>query len=204
MILVYTRKLKMEVKELSYRFGQRLLFNNLTFNTVDNPLIIIEGKNGSGKSTLLKVLLGILRTQSGSVVASESIGYVPDSSEPYFVGMSPEVLFVFIQKQFRIERNFFEKHLSELKERFRLDNSIISKSILSLSLGERKKVMLIASFLTDAQLFIMDEPFSGLDEASLSELFKLISELLNVGKTFIIVTHGYSDKFSEKRKIIYL
>lgn len=85
----------MEVKNLSYAYGPKQLFSNISFNTVDTPLVIIEGKNGSGKSTLLKVLLGIKKVQSGQVISGDSIGYVPDSSEVYFVGMSPEVLFHF-------------------------------------------------------------------------------------------------------------
>lgn len=194
----------MEVKNLSYAYGQKQLFSNISFNTVDTPLVIIEGKNGSGKSTLLKVLLGIKKVQSGQVISEDSIGYVPDSSEVYFVGMSPEVLFHFLKKQFRIEDTYFTNRLTELKEKFNVNDSTMSQTIQSLSLGEKKKIMLIATFLTDAKLYVMDEPFSGLDENSLKELYELIRQSLQSGKEFIIVTHGYSDKLPAQRKMIYL
>lgn len=80
----------------------------------------------------------------------------------------------------------------------------MSQTIQSLSLGEKKKIMLIATFLTDAKLYVMDEPFSGLDENSLKELYELIGQSLQSGKEFIIVTHGHSDKLPAQSKTIYL
>lgn len=129
----------MKVKGISFRYGKKELFSNISFNTNDHQLIIIEGRNGVGKSTLLKVLLGIKKQQEGSIVRNESIGYVPDSSEQYFVGMSPEILFRFIQEQFQIEKDFFYKQLTELKEKFLIREATLNQTILSLSLGEKKK-----------------------------------------------------------------
>lgn len=194
----------MEAKNLSYTHNQKQFFSNITFNTADNPLIVIEGKNGTGKSTLLKVLLGIRKIQSGQVISDESIGYVPDSSETYFVGMSPQVLFHFLKKQFSISEDVFERRLSDLKKRFNFRDQLMSKAIQTLSLGEKKKVMLISAFLTDPELFVMDEPFSGLDENSLRELATLISDSLNEGKEFIIVTHGHDELLPSQKEMIYL
>lgn len=194
----------MEVKNLSYTHNQKQFFSNISFNTVDNPLIVIEGKNGTGKSTLLKVILGIKKIQLGQVICDESIGYVPDSSEAYFIGMSPQILFHFLKKQFDISDDVFDSRLADLKKRFNIKDNLMSKTIQNLSLGEKKKVMIIAAFLTEPKLYIMDEPFSGLDENSLIELSNLISDSLNRGKGFIIVTHGYDDLLPNEKKMIYL
>ncbi|MCK3942262.1 ATP-binding cassette domain-containing protein [Streptococcus suis] len=194
----------MEVKNLSYTHNQKKIFSNISFNTADNPLIVIEGKNGTGKSTLLKVLLGIRKIQSGQVISDESIGYVPDSSETYFVGMSPQVLFHFLKRQFAISEAVFEKRLSDLIKRFNFSESLMSKTIQNLSLGEKKKVMLISAFLIEPKLFVMDEPFSGLDENSLEELSILITDSLKQGKVFIIVTHGYDELLPSQKQMIYL
>ena len=87
---------KMKVENISYKINSRILFNNISFDTSNSGLTLITGKNGSGKSTLLKVLLGIVHPSSGSLISNEKISYVPDSSDNYFIGLSPNLLFEFL------------------------------------------------------------------------------------------------------------
>ena len=180
---------KMKVENISYRINSRILFNNISFDTSNSGLTLITGKNGSGKSTLLKVLLGIVQPYSGSLISKEKVSYVPDSSDNYFIGLSPNLLFEFLQKQFFIETNLFEERLRELREQFYLNEKLMTQTIQSLSLGEKKKVMLIAAFLLDSGLYVMDEPLSGLDQISVENLLQLMEQKINLGKHFIIVSH---------------
>ena len=180
---------KMKVENISYRINSRILFNNISFDTSNSGLTLITGKNGSGKSTLLKVLLGIVQPYSGSLISEEKVSYVPDSSDNYFIGLSPTLLFEFLQKQFFIETNLFEERLRELREQFYLNEKLMTQTIQSLSLGEKKKVMLIAAFLLDSDLYVMDEPLSGLDQISVENLLQLMEQKINLGKHFIIVSH---------------
>ncbi len=180
---------KMKVENISYRINSRILFNNISFDTSNSGLTLITGKNGSGKSTLLKVLLGIVQPYSGSLISEEKVSYVPDSSDNYFIGLSPNLLFEFLQKQFFIETNLFEERLRELREQFYLNEKLMTQTIQSLSLGEKKKVMLIAAFLLDSDLYVMDEPLSGLDQISVENLLQLMEQKINLGKHFIIVSH---------------
>lgn len=180
---------KMKVENISYRINSRILFNNISFDTSNSGLTLITGKNGAGKSTLLKVLLGIVQPYSGSLISEEKVSYVPDSSDNYFIGLSPNLLFGFLQKQFFIETNLFEERLRELREQFYLNEKLMTQTIQSLSLGEKKKVMLIAAFLLDSDLYVMDEPLSGLDQISVENLLQLMEQKINLGKHFIIVSH---------------
>ena len=173
---------KMKVENISYRINSRILFNNISFDTSNSGLTLITGKNGSGKSTLLKVLLGIVQPYSGSLISEEKVSYVPDSSDNYFIGLSPNLLFGFLQKQFFIETNLFEERLRELREQFYLNEKLMTQTIQSLSLGEKKKVMLIAAFLLDSDLYVMDEPLSGLDQISVENLLQLMEQKINLGK----------------------
>ena len=91
---------KMKVENISYRVNSRILFDHISFDTSNSGLTLITGKNGAGKSTLLKVLLGIVQPYSGSLISDEKVSYVPDSSDNYFIGLSPNLLFEFLQKQF--------------------------------------------------------------------------------------------------------
>ena len=195
---------KMKVENISYRINSRILFNNISFDTSNSGLTLITGKNGSGKSTLLKVLLGIVQPYSGSLISEEKVSYVPDSSDNYFIGLSPNLLFEFLQKQFFIETNLFEERLRELREQFYLNEKLMTQTIQSLSLGEKKKVMLIAAFLLDSDLYIMDEPLSGLDQISVENLVQLMEQKINVGKHFIIVSHERQEILPTVDQIISL
>ena len=195
---------KMKVENISYRINSRILFNNISFDTSNSGLTLITGKNGSGKSTLLKVLLGIVHPSSGSFISNEKISYVPDSSDNYFIGLSPNLLFEFLQKQFFIETNLFEERLRELREQFYLNEKLMTQTIQSLSLGEKKKVMLIAAFLLDSDLYVMDEPLSGLDQISVENLLHLMEQKINLGKHFIIVSHERQEILPTVDQIISL
>ena len=195
---------KMKVENISYRINSRILFNNISFDTSNSGLTLIIGKNGSGKSTLLKVLLGIVQPYSGSLISEEKVSYVPDSSDNYFIGLSPNLLFGFLQKQFFIETNLFEERLRELREQFYLNEKLMTQTIQSLSLGEKKKVMLIAAFLLDSDLYVMDEPLSGLDQISVENLLQLMEQKINLGKHFIIVSHERQEILPTVDQIISL
>lgn len=195
---------KMKVENISYRINSRILFNNISFDTSNSGLTLITGKNGSGKSTLLKVLLGIVQPYSGSLISKEKVSYVPDSSDNYFIGLSPNLLFGFLQKQFFIETNLFEERLRELREQFYLNEKLMTQTIQSLSLGEKKKVMLIAAFLLNSDLYVMDEPLSGLDQISVENLLQLMEQKINLGKHFIIVSHERQEILPTVDQIISL
>ena len=195
---------KMKVENISYKINSQILFNNISFDTSNSGLTLITGKNGSGKSTLLKVLLGIVHPSSGSLISNEKISYVPDSSDNYFIGLSPNLLFEFLKKQFFIETNLFNRRLKELREQFYLNEKLMTQTIQSLSLGEKKKVMLIAAFLLDSDLYIMDEPLSGLDQISVENLIHLIEQKINLGKHFIIVSHERQEILPTVDQIISL
>ena len=195
---------KMKVENISYRINSRILFNNISFDTSNSGLTLITGKNGSGKSTLLKVLLGIVQPYSGSLISEEKVSYVPDSSDNYFIGLSPNLLFEFLQKQFFIETNLFEERLRELREQFYLNEKLMTQTIQSLSLGEKKKEMLIAAFLLDSDLYVMDEPLSGLDQISVENLLQLMEQKINLGKHFIIVSHERQEILPTVDQIISL
>ena len=195
---------KMKVENISYRINSRILFNNISFDTSNSGLTLITGKNGSGKSTLLKVLLGIVQPYSGSLISEEKVSYVPDSSDNYFIGLSPNLLFEFLKKQFFIETNLFNRRLKELREQFYLNEKLMTQTIQSLSLGEKKKVMLIAAFLLDSDLYVMDEPLSGLDQISVENLLQLMEQKINLGKHFIIVSHERQEILPTVDQIISL
>lgn len=155
----------------------------------DSGLLMITGPNGAGKSTLLKILSGIIKPTSGTIVNELSLAFVPDSSENYFVGLSPKVYFNFLRIELKIELGDFDERINSLKERLNYSDELLNREINSLSLGEKKKTMLIGAFLVNPDLYLMDEPLSGLDKESLENLITIIEEKRVEGKKFIIISH---------------
>ena len=188
----------------TYDAGKKIALQDFNIEVPQGSIYGLLGPNGAGKSTLLKVLLGIVQPYSGSLISDEKVSYVPDSSDNYFIGLSPNLLFGFLQKQFFIETNLFEERLRELREQFYLNEKLMTQTIQSLSLGEKKKVMLIAAFLLDSDLYVMDEPLSGLDQVSVENLIHLIEQKINLGKHFIIISHERQEILPTVDQIISL
>lgn len=181
----------MKVSNLSYHARGKQVFSAITFDIVDSPLVLITGKNGTGKSTLLKVLLGVLTPSQGQVSRNGRISYVPDSSEQYFVGMTPQIFFYFLGRQYGLAASQLDERIQQLSQEFSFAETLLDQTIKTLSLGQQKKTMLIAAFLAEPDVIVMDEPFSGLDEDSQSYLAEKIKDQLNLGRQFIIVTHDH-------------
>ncbi|MBE9897079.1 ATP-binding cassette domain-containing protein [Enterococcus casseliflavus] len=185
----------MKVNDLTITIHGKTIINDLSFEFNTAGKLLIVGKNGAGKSTLMKVLVGMVKPSKGKVIHNETIGYVPDSSEKYFVGMSPEIYFNFL----RINTSnsvCFDTRLISLIKKYSFSEGLMKKKINDLSLGEQKKVMIIGAFLLDPSMYLMDEPLSGLDKKSAETLIEMIDQLTNEGRKFIIISHDDNEKFS--------
>ncbi|WP_025869184.1 ATP-binding cassette domain-containing protein [Enterococcus crotali] len=163
----------MRVENITYYMTAQKRIEHFTYDMASHSLTLIVGKNGTGKSTLLKLMAGILTPDSGQIIQTERTSYVPDSSENYFKGVTPLFYFNFLRSEFRIEKDFFNSRLIELMEIFNFSERLMTSEMGSLSLGEKKKVMLIGAFLNDSKLYLMDEPTSGLDQESLGNFLQI-------------------------------
>lgn len=179
----------MYLKKISYYNSGKKIINDITFSMINTRLLIIKGSNGSGKSTLLKILAGIYSPSSGEILRLSTFAYVPDSTNSYFVGISPNMFFSFLKLELKINSNYFEKNLEFLMKKLNLKEENLYRCINTLSLGEKKIVMLIAAFLINPEIYIMDEPFSGLDKDTVNNLIGLIEKKIEDNRKFIIASH---------------
>lgn len=194
----------MRAENITYYITAQKKIEHFTYDSSSHSLTLIVGNNGTGKSTLLKLMAGILLPDSGQIIQAEKTSYVPDSSENYFKGVTPLFYFNFLRSEFRIEKNFFNSRLMELMKSFNFSERLMTSEIGSLSLGEKKKVMLIGAFLNDPTLYLMDEPTSGLDQESLSNLLQEIEKERQNGKKFIIISHEHAELFKQVDEMIQL
>lgn len=194
------------MNNISYGYTKKKkLISDFNLDMRNYNKVIITGGNGTGKSTLLKILLGIIRPNEGKVERDVSISYVPDSSENYFAGISPELFFLFLRNELCLDEHIFKEKISFFLDNLQLSRKLLHRKIDTLSLGEKKKVMIIGAFLKNPELIVMDEPVSGLDKKSALWLLNYVDFLIEKEDIkFIITSHENIEIFKKIDKIIRL
>ncbi|MDF2539110.1 MAG: hypothetical protein K0S76_2131 [Herbinix sp.] len=179
------------LKDISYRYDDKLIFINAYANICNKKIILIKGDNGSGKTTLIQLITGILNEQDGVI----KVG----GCSPSELDLSEWGRGIFYLPQFDSDFNFTAAELIEmvfheciainleLLHEFGLSDQLINDTkIVDLSGGERKKVFLSLALMYDPLILILDEPTNSLDNDSKTILYKKI-KLRN--KVTLIVSH---------------
>ncbi len=172
-------------------------------------VISLIGPNGSGKTTLIKSILGLVKPDSGRIYFNEvpidekvdyrrHIGYMPQIGR-YPDNMKIGQLFEMIRNIRQGERKWDE----ELYYKYKLD-TLLDKSMRSLSGGTRQKVSAALAFLFDADVLILDEPTAGLDPLSSEILKDKILAEKEKGKLILITSHILSDLEELTTDVLYL
>lgn len=177
-----------ELLDIDKSYGRHKVLDKVNYAFSSGKCYLLVGENGSGKSTLLKGLLGLISFSSGEIkIQKTRIGYVPEKS------VFPEFLSVhhFLFELARI-RGLGEKKANEiiaaLLEEWALDEFRDCK-MGELSKGMRQKTLIIQAFLASPDLYLFDEPMSGLDNRSQKRLVDQMKVLKKAGKTLIVTTH---------------
>ncbi len=187
-----------ETKGLTKYYGKVRGIENLDLSVPQGEIFGFIGPNGAGKSTTIRTLLGLIRKTSGSasVLGMDSekeketilrqIGYLPSEAWFYSGMRAGEVL----ELSAKLRKINCREESSLLAERLKLD---LSRKIGELSLGNRKKVGIIAAMQHRPQLYILDEPTSGLDPLIQREFFELLKERREQGATVFLSSHVLSE-----------
>ena len=191
----------LEVHNLTASYQRKPVLWDIDFHLPQGQLIGILGPNGSGKTTLLKNIMGLLEPDSGYVKlfgkdlneVRHRISYVPqrESVDWNFPASVRDVV-----EMGRYRKNNLFKRLSaqdqnlvsEALERVGL-LEFSQRQISQLSGGQQQRVFIARALAQQADLYLMDEPFVGVDAATEEALLKLLSEMKAQGKTVIIVHH---------------
>lgn len=198
-------------EHLSLGYEGQAILSDISFSLEDGDYLCIVGDNGAGKSTLVKAVLGLLEPLGGTLrfnVSANSIGYLPQSSQldKAFPTVVREV--VLSGALSRLAGRFFYSRA----DRARAEENIIrmglrgmeNHSFQELSGGQRQRVLLARALTAAERVLLLDEPVSGLDIHSASELYALISHLNSQGMTIIMVTHDIHPALNSATKILHL
>ena len=187
-----------KVKGISKKYGNRIIFENISCSLDNQRIYALVGINGIGKSTLLNVITQPASMDSGNVQidgidnrefkSKFQFFYVPDSKEMFLNLTGNEYLKCIIQL-YRQNAVKAKETLERLSAAFKLERSL-NEYIANYSLGMKQKVYLIAAFLSGARNLILDEPFNGLDPESVATLKKLLIEHRDAGNLVLFSAHN--------------
>jgi ABC-2 type transport system ATP-binding protein len=184
------------VTNVSKSFGDFQAVKDLSMEVKEGSIFGFLGANGAGKTTTMRMILDIIRPDSGQITWNgESArvlpracwGYLPEERGLY-PKMVVEEQLLFLARLNGSSKPDAQKTMNEWLERFQMQENR-KKRVDELSKGNQQKVQFLATILHDPSLLIMDEPFSGLDPVNASVLKEAFLEMHRRGKTIIFSTH---------------
>jgi ABC-type multidrug transport system ATPase subunit len=174
----------------------------VSFTITSGSFLTLVGPNGSGKTTLVRSLLGLQVPTSGLVLTrgvdpaakppelNSSLAYVSDSSQDVLKELTVEEYWQYCRAARRrgpVPQERMRRNATELAQRLELP--LGRKALCDLSLGTRRKAQIIAALMTEPQVIVVDELFSGLDFLSSRALESLLAQLWQDGTTVISISH---------------
>jgi ABC-2 type transport system ATP-binding protein len=184
------------VEHINKSFGQLHVINDLSMEVKEGSIFGFLGPNGAGKTTTMRMILDIIRPDSGSItwngkdmreIPRHNLGYLPEER-----GLYPKVevqeQLVFLARLNGLSKSAALEQLGEWLERFDIPQYRNVK-VEELSKGNQQKIQFLATILHDPLILIMDEPFSGLDPVNANLLKEAFLEMHRRGKTMIFSTH---------------
>lgn len=206
--------MSLEIKNLSGGYGKLTVLKDISFTVSDGTLTALVGLNGSGKSTTINHIIGLLQPKQGSIVLNNllldqepvayksQLAYIPEQPIVYEELTLKEHLELTIAAYHLDEKIAWQK-AEKLLNTFRLDDKL-TWFPTHFSKGMRQKVMIVMAFITDAKLFIIDEPFLGLDVIAVNDLLKLIDSRKKEGTSFLLTTHVLDTIADHADQFVYL
>ncbi|HDR4572789.1 ABC transporter ATP-binding protein [Bacillus cytotoxicus] len=189
-----------EISNVSKSYNENsYAVKDLNLTVSDGEIFGFLGPNGAGKSTTIKMITGIHTIDKGTIVingkdvaqepleAKKTFGYVPDSPDMFLRLKGIEYL-NFMADMYEVPHNVRQEKIQSLAERFDLYNAL-SDQIQSYSHGMRQKIIIIGVLLHDPDVWILDEPMTGLDPKSAFTLKQMMREHADKGKTVFFSTH---------------
>lgn len=202
--------MKLEVKNIHKSFSDVKILKDISFEVESGKAMGFLGRNGAGKTTTLRALMGVFRQDQGEFILDGKI-FRP---EDYKVGYLPEERGMYPKEEIAHQLEYFGKLRGGEKNELRknidywLDRVELSsykkKKLETLSKGNQQKIQIVQSLVTNPDIIILDEPFSGLDPVNSMVLKDIIMELISENKLVIFSSHqmSYVEEFCDEITLI--
>ena len=175
----------LSVSNINFERYFESVFEPVSFKLEERGLLLVTGANGCGKTTLIRVLAGILHPTSGQFTQhTDSMAYVG-----HYLGIKDDLS---VLENLRFMRDFLgtsSRNCSEVIEQVGLGR-VSEQLARTLSAGQRKRCALARLLLCHSELWLLDEPYSNLDQEGVDLVDRMLAAHLEAGGACVLATHG--------------
>ena len=189
-----------EIKNVTKIYnGEKNAVDNISFTVNNGEIFAFIGHNGAGKTTTIKSIVGILDFEEGDILINgksikkspieckKQMAYVPDNPDLY-ENMKAIDFINFICDMYEVSKEVREENINKYAKMFEMQEKL-DDYISSFSHGMKQKIALIAAFVHNPDVLIMDEPFVGLDPKAVFDIKEVMKDMCKQGKTIFLSTH---------------
>jgi len=184
-------------------YKSRVVVDNVSFDVNSGEVVGLLGPNGAGKTTSFYMIVGLIQSDSGSIMlddvditgapmhlrARNGIGYLPQEASVFRKLTVEENILAVLQAQPDIDKNQQKQKLEELIDDLQIDHIRDIKGF-SLSGGERRRVEIARALASEPAFILLDEPFAGVDPISVIEIQKIVKHLTDLNIGVLITDHN--------------
>ena len=183
-----------EIKNLTVAYGENIALEDLNLNIEVGSLMALVGPNGAGKSTLIKTILKFLKQITGEIkINAKTLAYVPQRNSVDWD--FPTTLFDVVEMGCygrvglfkRVSKEEKHKVLKAIEQVGMLEFK--DRQISELSGGQQQRAFIARALVQEADIYLMDEPFQGVDSTTEKSIVEILKQLKAEGKTIIVVHH---------------
>lgn len=205
----------LELQSVTGGYTRKPVIHDLSFSIEPGELVGLIGLNGAGKSTTIKHIIGIMTPQKGEILLNgvsikdnmdqyrSSFSYIPETPVLYDELTLKEHLEL-TAMAYGIDLETMEERVTPLLKEFRMEKRL-NWFPSHFSKGMRQKVMIMCAFLVNPSLYIIDEPFLGLDPLAIQSLLDQMDEKKKEGSSILMSTHvlATAEKYCDKILLLH-
>lgn len=183
-----------QIKNLTVAYGENIALENFNLDIKIGSLMALVGPNGAGKSTLIKTILKFLKQITGEIkINGKTLAYVPQRNSVDWD--FPTTLFDVVEMGCygrvglfkRVSKKEKEKVLKAIEQVDMLEFK--DRQISELSGGQQQRAFIARALVQEADIYLMDEPFQGVDSTTEKSMVEILKKLKSEGKTILVVHH---------------
>lgn len=206
-----------EVKNIKKSFRNKVVLKDISINVKKGEIVGLLGPNGAGKTTTFEIIMGFIKPDSGNIILNgEEITFMPIWKRAREgIGYLPQEISIF--KKLTVEENFeivLEDYYKDREERKEIIEEMLKKLEIyhlkdkisgNLSGGEKRRLEIARSLSLYPKFFLLDEPFTGIDPKTISEIQEIIIKLKNENIGILLTDHNVREalKITDRAYLIY-
>lgn len=196
----------LEINKLTYKKNQKTILDNINITIAPGQIVALLGENGAGKTSLMRLIAGVAKNYKGSIQVSgqeeqqlrkAKLSFT-DGLSGFSSGSKIKSIVYFYQ---RIYQDFDEQEFDQLRQFMKLD---LELKLGQLSRGMREKLIIALTFARKADLYLLDEPFAGIDVMARKKIIKSIILWKSETASILISDHFVNEIDSLLDQVIVL